>query len=632
MLRELYHLGLRLRENGEIPPPGFAEYAAPIAWTVALRLPEAPGGPPRATLREGGGDRWRADSGRTVNILAYPLADQGAYVFGRDVKNDGKTDNKAAVKRENFRQRLAEVAGEVEDADLADAIRLYSDALEQGVLDDDPKLVDIASDDWVSVQMMDGPLAGTHLFEHPEAMRWWAEWLDAEMRQKGGTGVCSITGEVGALVNRIPGTGYFRGKASLLGLNEDAYVSYLGGAGAAKKATLGVSYDAADVANRALGYLARSDRNRETLVYDKNSDLRTLTALFWLSEEVSIPVPPEQQGEIGEEVDVLALLGPVVNDYREEDSPKPTLGQAQALLQAVRQPRREALRMDETAFYLAVLSKNPPVRVVVREWLALDLGSVVRRMEMFLERTDTVLPDGGRSLPVSVNRMLAALEGAGPTNLARDLLLTAFAGRPLPPTALQAAVSRLRVAIVQGDAPTWQLHALAALLSLTLSTLHDMPGATRPRNPQARLCGQLLAVLERIQQDALTDDNRKGNRSLNRTLTQRVFASASTAPEAFLGPLVQRTTVAHVPKLLAPDAKRTPKDYSWGQVRANCEMETLMAQIDKAGGFPRTLDLHGQAEFALGFYHKRAEPSAADNLCAKKDTAPSISDTASDDA
>ena len=32
-----------------------------------------------------------------------------------------------------------------------------------------------------------------------------------------------------------------------------------------------------------------------------------------------------------------------------------------------------------------------------------------------------------------------------------------------------------------------------------------------------------------------------------------------------------------------------------------------MKQLDECGGFPITLNLRGQAEFALGFYHQRAE-------------------------
>ena len=627
MLRELYNLGLRLREEGKLPPPGFADYAAPIRWTISLRPPKTSGGPPQAELRPGGGsgDRSRPDSGRTSGVLAYPLVDTGAYVLGRDEKEDGKPDRNAAKKHEAFRLRLGEVAEAVEDADLIAAMRLLADVLDRGVLDDDPLIKQVAADHWVSVQMMDGPLAGQHLFEHDEVRRWWAAWLDAEVKKKGFEGTCSITGEEHPLVDRVPGKGYFRGKASLLGLNEDAYVSYVGGGAVAKKASIGVSYDAADVANRTLGYLARSDRHRRTIIYDKESDLRTLTAVFWLGEDE--PVEVLGKGTFGPD-DLQSFLGDTVERGFKDETPERDLVQVHNLLKLPWKPKRASLHLEAYGFYLAILSKNA-YRVVVREWLALNLKTVKEKLATFLDATSLVRPAGGEPQPVSIQQMLKALDGGSP-NLGRDLLRTAFTGTPLPQTILQPCLARLRVLFVKGDAPRWQEHALVALLKLTLShqTNDAMPETLAPhRNERAYLCGRLLAVLGRIQQDALTDENRKRKkkggdeegRSLNRTLTQRVFASASTAPEAYLAPLVQRTTVAHIPKLLGTRDKREKGDFSWAQRRANCEVETLMARIHETGGFPRSLDLHGQAEFALGFYHQRADPSHPDNPCAKTD-------------
>ncbi|MEM1042768.1 MAG: type I-C CRISPR-associated protein Cas8c/Csd1 [Bacteroidota bacterium] len=614
MLTELYDLGLRLREKGELPPPGFADYAAPIWWTISLRPPKHPGYPPQAELSERGGARPRPDSGRTSGVLAYPLVDTAAYVLGRDEKDDGKQDRQAAKKHEAFRHRLDEVAEAIEDSDLVAAIHLLGDALDQGVLTEDPQLEQVAADHWVSVQMMDGPLKGEHLFEHEAVRRWWAGWLDAEVKKKGFEGTCSITGEHRPLVDRIPGKGYFRGKASLLGLNEDAYVSYVGGGGAAKKASIGVSYDAADVANRALGYLARSERHKRTLVYDKESDLRTLTAVFWLGEDD--PVEVSGKG-VFESDDFLSSLGDVVGRGFEDEAPERDLKQIHNLLKLPWAPKRESLRLDEVGFYLAILSKNA-YRVVVREWLALDLADVKKRLDAFLEATSIVRPGGGEPHPVSIQQTLKALDGGSP-NLGRDLLRTAFADAPLPQTILQPCLARLRVLFVKGDAPWWQEHALAALLKLTLSHQPGTAMTDSAEREKAYLCGKLLAVLGRIQQDALTTDNvvktKEGEEgtpsaSLNRTVTQRVFAAASTAPEPYLTPLVQRATVAHLPKLPeGPQRSSKPneKDYRWTPDRGERELRGLMAEIDKSGGFPHILDLHGQAQFALGFYRQRAD-------------------------
>lgn len=98
------------------------------------------------------------------------------------------------------------------------------------------------------------------------------------------------------------------------------------------------------------------------------------------------------------------------------------------------------------------------------------------------------------------------------------------------------------------------------------------------------LCGRLLAILEEAQL-------RASNFHLNRTLVERFYGAASTAPAATFGGLIRLATTAHLPE--------TGKDL-------NLLMEEVMASLDEAGGFPRTLTLIEQAEFGLGFYHQRA--------------------------
>lgn len=100
----------------------------------------------------------------------------------------------------------------------------------------------------------------------------------------------------------------------------------------------------------------------------------------------------------------------------------------------------------------------------------------------------------------------------------------------------------------------------------------------------AYLCGRLLAVLEEAQL-------RASSFRLNRTIVDRFYGSASTAPAATFGGLVRLATTAHLPDV--------------GK-EVNQLTETVLAQLDDVGGFPKTLTLTQQAEFALGFYHQRA--------------------------
>ncbi|MDX1612115.1 MAG: type I-C CRISPR-associated protein Cas8c/Csd1, partial [Candidatus Thermoplasmatota archaeon] len=48
--------------------------------------------------------------------------------------------------------------------------------------------------------------------------------------------------------------------------------------------------------------------------------------------------------------------------------------------------------------------------------------------------------------------------------------------------------------------------------------------------------------------------------------------------------------------------RRTRRGY--GKLKET--IEEIMADLDEAGGFPKTLALADQSRFALGFYHQRA--------------------------
>ena len=104
------------------------------------------------------------------------------------------------------------------------------------------------------------------------------------------------------------------------------------------------------------------------------------------------------------------------------------------------------------------------------------------------------------------------------------------------------------------------------------------------RRTPAYLSGRLLAVLEEAQK-------RAQGFQINRTLVERFYGAASTAPAATFGMLLRTASVAHLPKA--------------GPL--NPLVEEVLSALDDAGGFPKTLTLEEQAEFALGFYHQRAD-------------------------
>ena len=111
------------------------------------------------------------------------------------------------------------------------------------------------------------------------------------------------------------------------------------------------------------------------------------------------------------------------------------------------------------------------------------------------------------------------------------------------------------------------------------------------REKPAYLSGRLFAVLEEIQRLHARP------KKLNTTIVDRFYGAASLTPKATLGGvLLGRAKTSHLPKL-----RRDNQGY-----RMEKELTKVMNQIDAAGGFPRTLTMPDQAEFALGYYHQRA--------------------------
>lgn len=650
MLSDLVALGRRLRANGRIPPPGYADYSAPIRWRLSVTPPSSPGGSFAFTVVEDDRARPRPDSGRTSGVFAYPLVDTAAYVFGVATKADGKQDGKAGEKRVAFVKRLTDTAAALPNGDLRTVVEAVCGALRDGRVTV-PEAV--KADEWVAVEVTNGPLAGAPLFEHPALRTLWQDEVRAAVHRAGDVGTCSVTGADGPLVFRVPGKGYFQGgRASLLGLDADAYVSLAGGPAVSKKAHIGLSYDAADLANRALEYLARSTSHRRTLVYDKNSDLRSVTALLWLDVEEPVIVGDAPHA-YDPEAFAASLLQSADTFRFEPTAVKADLADIHDILKGPVRGATTGKNLDAAAVHLGVLSKNA-FRVVVRDYRTETLGDLRRHLAAFDASASLALPLAGppQARAATVHEMMRAVFGlvdengklrataTQSTGHARALFRTAYFGEAPPLPTLAPALARVRALMAkEADAQRgYRLHALLSLVKLLL-TYHPDPGSAMPleplpgssRNELAFRCGELLAVLGRIQQDALTDDNnRKSGKDtpqvLNRTVTERTFGAASVAPAAYLGVLVQRATTAHLPKLPDARAESGTGDFKWRQGWAQSQIETLADRIHELGGFPATLDLRGQGEFALGYYHRRHR------FFQKKDAASGSGDAPSPDA
>lgn len=287
-------------------------------------------------------------------------------------------------------------------------------------------------------------------------------------------------------------------------------------------------------------------------------------------------------------------------------------------------------------FHLAILSPAKG-RIVPRDWLECDVEQVRMNVERYDQATRVVSPIGDYTARPPLLAMLAALRAFTSTakeaderprlpevspECVRRLIRCIYTGTSPPEELLTRAVRCYR----NPDPPTdnreqyeRQLHrqrSMAAAMKLVLThdkseqeqrameqltTEHDERSEYKFRPPY--LTGRALAILEMIQQRASSSGI-----GVNTTLVDKFYASASTAPEAVFGNLIAMATKAHLPKLRRENKEgvRT-RSQGDGPVCLGELLTKVCDALNQAGGFPGPLTPKEQAQFALGFYHQRAE-------------------------
>lgn len=255
---------------------------------------------------------------------------------------------------------------------------------------------------------------------------------------------------------------------------------------------------------------------------------------------------------------------------------------------------------DTSGFYGLVLSGTTG-RAVVRSFIETTVRSAAQRVEAFLADSKITRPYGEVPGGYSLQRLRKSLAPRGeldalPPSLSTELVSAVVLGRPLPRAVLQAAVRRFQVEPVPkskagaGKADETVLASRASLIKtyLVRNIQEEIPvSLDTDRTDIPYRLGRLLAALDRVQQDALG--------SVNATLVDRYFGSASTTPGSVFPTLVRRAQ-HHVSKLR--------KDKPGLAVNHD---RLIQSVLDPIGSFPSTLGLEEQGRFILGFYHQKQD-------------------------
>lgn len=614
MLRALIESAARFPE---LPPDGYE--SGEIRWVIeigldgisASLLPFDKGQLKRMLPTRG--DR----SGKVSedNLKPALLVDRAAYALG--MRPDRTLDGNC-LEYLGFRSMVGELASESGDSGLArtlkflkylhkDQIRVplyaqlactckFLDDLQKGHGDRMQAIRDKIAER-VKPNEMVAFRCGANLFgfESPSARSFWLRTLEAEY--KAADAYCCCCGVFGPVLRILPSQVSFAGySCPITSFNGTAFNSH----GHEQTSNSPICFSCASRATRVLQYLLEHEGHRRPITRDESrgeskSPLRNQWAVFWLKEDLALD-------DGGEPIDVEALMADPLS--ASAAGPPANPDQMGRLYGLPFSQKANSLHLDQNRFYVAVVSPNKS-RLVVREWIDESVSRVVESLQRYDSARTIQTVDGAGMWRPSIPEMLDSLNppksrsSSADANLVRALLRTAYRGTSPPKKLLETAVLRFRVPDRAKDRREEEelqsrRQTLAAAIKFVLTygkkeavTLQTLDREYRT-NPH--LCGVLLAILEEAQL-------RASRWRVQATLVDRYYGGASTSPKSTLSVLINQATKAHMPKIRKMGA---------GYRDLEELLESIMDSILKLGGFPATLTLHQQGDFALGFYHQRA--------------------------
>jgi CRISPR-associated protein Csd1 len=276
-------------------------------------------------------------------------------------------------------------------------------------------------------------------------------------------------------------------------------------------------------------------------------------------------------------------------------------------------PKARVLKELKTpARFYAMTLTSMTGRVIVRDWLEATVAEVQRNLRQYFDDLacvrNTPRPSGRPPRGVlTLNELMAALAAPGrerkiPAALAANFFDAALRGTIFPFGVLQRALLRHRAEIGSVE---WDDHVRRdARVSLTKAVLNRArrfdPDAAA-RYPEVRInmdpdsnsigyrLGMLLAVIERLQTEALND--------VNASVVDKFFAAASATP---------RVVFDRILKNARHHARKGRDDNPQMIFVLERLLDEIMSHFKPAGGgIPTSLPLEQQGLFIIGYHHMR---------------------------
>jgi CRISPR-associated protein Csd1 len=590
VLKELVAAAARFQG---LPPRGYSELE--IRWVLDI----APDGTSASLVPFEKGLRKavpvRGDRSGEVsedNMKAALLVDRASYALG--MQKDG-TISDTRLEFQGFRRLLEEFGAPGHDAEISNILaflkRLHTERSGMALQLQSEIQKNVKPNQLIALRSQ----GRTFPFESPRAQSFWQTHLISESKrpQDAPCGCCGASGPILRILTFQ--VSLLKYSFPISSANKDAFNSF----GRNQTANSPLCFSCAADSTRVLQYLLDSERNHRILTRDEGdkTPLRNCWAVFWTNES-------ETSSENFESIDLETCFASPLSP---PDSPPPDPQQMKRLYGLPFSSSGAALQLDEKRFYVAVVSPNKS-RLVVREWIDESAARIVETLSLYNDARTICTADGHGEWRPDIPALLNCLKpwksasAWTDANLLRTLLRTAYQGQSPPVKLLESAVLRFRVP----DHPLEHekeealqreqtlISAIKFVLTYAKKEAVTLQSLDKSSKSTAYLCGRLLAVLEEAQ-------GRASRWRVQATIVDRFYGGASTSPKNTLGILVRQGTVAHMPKIRKMGAGYRDLEET---------LESVMVSIDDGGGFPPTLTLREQGEFALGFYHQRANFSA----------------------
>ncbi|MEC1718659.1 type I-C CRISPR-associated protein Cas8c/Csd1 [Schinkia azotoformans] len=411
--------------------------------------------------------------------------------------------------------------------------------------------------------------AGDFPHEDNKVKKFWEDFLLNNSSKEENNSICFICGCSAPAVKRHTIEFSLRKeRTKLISANESAYFSY----GMENSEIAPTCFECEQKYGQALSYLLRKYANKKQLGGPHMMEISNVTYVYWTRQN-----DPETTS-------MFTFLS----------DPDPD-----AVQRILSSPFKRAENHDSLdRVCILALSANK-ARMVVRDYAEPPVWKVKNQIRQFFDAQQVV----GAPKPASIYLLAACMYRDGRKEMQKedvqDWMNWALYGKRLSGRIITKIVKRIQAR----GGMTW-IQA-AAIKSWLISQKKEewTVDLDQARITPPYLCGRLFAVLEAVQYEAV-----KGNE----TIASRFYAAASTTPRTIFGLLI-RNSKWHLSKI-----SKENKGY---EVRYQQRIQLITGQLKE---FPAVLDLQGQAEFALGYYHERQD------IYKKKENMPADSANVSD--